>query len=60
MHLNHLGLLANIPAKVKVYIPSLSVYEILEEKWRDSPTWLSMVPRKYYLELKEVRPPRSR
>ncbi|MEM1510807.1 MAG: hypothetical protein QW407_04680 [Thermofilaceae archaeon] len=55
MHLDHLGLLANIPAKVKVYIPSLSVYEILEEKWRDSPTWLSMVPRKYYVELEEVR-----
>ncbi|MEM1660781.1 MAG: hypothetical protein QXR17_06565 [Candidatus Bathyarchaeia archaeon] len=54
MHLDHLGLLSNIPSKVKVYLPSLSLYEILEERWRVSSTWLSMVPRKYYVELEEA------
>ncbi|MEM1674731.1 MAG: hypothetical protein QXI56_07670 [Candidatus Bathyarchaeia archaeon] len=56
MHLDHLGLLSNIPSRTKVYLPSLSIYEVLEEKWRDSPTWLSMIPRKYFVEIEELRP----
>lgn len=56
MHLDHLGLLANIPLKTKVYVPSLSMYEVIEERWLASPTWLSMVPRKYYIELENIRP----
>jgi len=35
MHLNHLGLLANILSKVDVFLPNLSLYEAMEEKWRD-------------------------
>ncbi|MEM2189188.1 MAG: hypothetical protein QXG35_07650, partial [Nitrososphaerota archaeon] len=49
MHLDHLGLLSNIPSRTKVYLPSLSIYEVLEEKWHNSPTWLSLIPRKYYV-----------
>lgn len=56
MHLDHMGMLSNIPLKIRVYLPSLSIYEILEERWRSSPTWLSMIPRKYYVELEELRP----
>ncbi|MEM4488722.1 MAG: hypothetical protein QXK88_08015 [Desulfurococcaceae archaeon] len=56
MHLDHLGLLSNIPCRVKVYLPSLNIYKFLEEKWCNSPTWLSMVPRKYYVELEELKP----
>jgi len=56
MHIDHLGLLANIPGKTKVLLPSLEMYEIMEERWRSSPTWLSMVPRKYYVKLEELRP----
>lgn len=56
MHLDHLGLLSNIPSRTKVYLPSLSMYEVLEEKWRNSPTWLSLIPRKYYVEIEELRP----
>ncbi|MEM4529767.1 MAG: hypothetical protein QXQ52_04495 [Candidatus Methanomethylicaceae archaeon] len=56
MHLDHLGLLSNIPLRTNVYLPSISIYEVLEERWHNSPTWLSMIPRKYYVELKELRP----
>lgn len=56
MHIDHLGLLANVPARAKVFLPSLEIYEIMEKKWQSSPTWLSMVPRKYYVELEELRP----
>jgi len=56
MHLDHLGLLANIPSKVDVFLPNLSLYEAMEEKWWGSPTWLSMVPHKYYVRLEEARP----
>jgi ribonuclease J len=56
MHLDHLGLLSNIPARVEVYVPNLGVYELLEEKWSSSPSWLSMVPRKHYLKLCGLKP----
>jgi len=55
MHLDHLGLLSNIPAKMRVHLPSLRIYEVLEEKWAGSPSWLSIVPRKHYVDLKELR-----
>lgn len=56
MHLDHLGLLSNVPPRIKVCLPSLSIYEVLEEKWYSSQTWLSAVPRKYYVKLEELRP----
>lgn len=56
MHLDHLGALSNIPEKANVHLPSLAVYESLEEKWRESSTWLSLIPRKYFLNLKEQKP----
>ncbi|MEM3372208.1 MAG: hypothetical protein QXO55_06340 [Candidatus Korarchaeum sp.] len=56
MHLDHLGLLSNIPSRTNVHLSSISVYEVLEEKWSNSPTWLSMIPRKYYVGLEELRP----
>ena len=56
MHLDHLGALSNIPEKANVYLPSLAIYESLEEKWRESPTWLSLIPRKYFVNPKEQKP----
>jgi len=56
MHLDHLGALSNIPHKTKVYLPSRAVYEYVEEKWCTSPTWLSLIPRKYYIEIEELKP----
>jgi len=55
MHLDHLGALSNIPQETTVKIPSNAVYEKMEEKWGASPTWLSLVPRKYYVELEELK-----
>ena len=56
MHLDHLGLLSNIPARVDVYLPNMEVYGMLEERWEASPSWLSMVPRKHYVRLSGLRP----
>jgi ribonuclease J len=56
MHLDHLGALSNIPEKANVHLPSLALYEGLEERWRGSPTWLSLVPRKYFVNLMEQKP----
>jgi len=56
MHLDHLGALSNIPEKTNVHLPSLTVYESFEEKWRESPTWLSLIPRKYFINLEELKP----
>jgi ribonuclease J len=56
MHLDHLGALSNIPEKTTVHLPNLPIYEDMEEKWGTSPTWLSLIPRKYYVELKELKP----
>lgn len=56
MHLDHLGALSNIPFEVETYLPSLPIYEDMEEKWGTSPTWLSLIPRKYYVELEELKP----
>jgi ribonuclease J len=56
MHLDHLGALSNIPQQTKVKLPNIAVYEDMEEKWGASPTWLSLIPRKYYVELEELKP----
>ncbi|MCD6464816.1 MBL fold metallo-hydrolase [Candidatus Bathyarchaeota archaeon] len=53
MHLDHLGALSNIPGEDIVHIPSISIYEDLEERCRGSPTWLALIPRKYYVNLVE-------
>jgi ribonuclease J len=49
MHLDHLGALSNIPTKTQVHLPNISIYEDMEERRAASPTWLSLVPRKYYV-----------
>ena len=56
MHLDHLGALSNIPGEATVHIPNTATYELMEEKWRMSPSWLNLIPRKYYVKLEEVTP----
>ena len=56
MHLDHLGALSNIPGEATVHVPSASTYELMEEAWRMSPSWLNLIPRKYYVSLEEVVP----
>jgi len=56
MHLDHLGALSNIPIEARVSLPNLSFYEDMEERWRGSPSWLSLVPRRYYTEMEELKP----
>ncbi len=56
MHLDHLGLLHNIPSEACVYLPSLSVYEDMKERWENSPSWLSLITGRYFLEIREIKP----
>jgi ribonuclease J len=56
MHLDHLGALSNIPSEMKILLPSLSIYNEMEERWSTSPTWLSLIPRRYYVEVEELKP----
>jgi len=55
MHLDHLGALSNIPQEITVKLPSKVIYDYMEEKWRSSVTWLSLIPRKYYVKLDELK-----
>ncbi|RSN69822.1 MBL fold metallo-hydrolase [Candidatus Korarchaeum cryptofilum] len=56
MHLDHLGLLHNIPSETRVYLPSLSVYEDMKERWENSSSWLQLVAGRYFLEIREIKP----
>ena len=59
MHLDHLGLLSNIPFETEVCLPSLLTYKDMEERWMTSPSWLSLLPGKYYLKFRELKPLRT-
>jgi ribonuclease J len=57
MHLDHMGALSNIPnPKTIVHLPNIQIYEDMKEKWELSPTWLSLIPNKYYTQLKQLTP----
>ena len=56
LHLDHLGALSNIPSEMKVFLPNMPIYEDMEERWKLSPSWLAMVPKKYYTKLQEIKP----
>lgn len=55
-HLDHLGLLGSLPPGTKVYVPSTSILEAIEDWYRRSPTWLAELPRKLHLEVIELEP----
>jgi ribonuclease J len=56
MHLDHLGALSNIPKEMTVHLPSMKVYEQQESRWKLSPTWTALLPRKYYVSVEELKP----
>jgi len=56
LHLDHLGLLSNIPEELTVHLPDVNIYEKMEKRWERSPSWLSLVPRKYYVKIEGVYP----
>ena len=51
-----MGALSNIPHETEVHLPSLPIYEDIEERWGTSPTWLALIPRKYYVKLEGLKP----
>ena len=58
-HLDHLGLLGALPPGVKVYVPSISVLEVIEEWYRAAPTWLAELPHKLHVDVAELEPYRE-
>jgi len=53
-HLDHLGLLSNIPCETVVKFPSLKIYQALEEGWRMSPSWPVYIPPKFFVKTEEI------
>ncbi|QGR19699.1 MBL fold metallo-hydrolase [Stygiolobus azoricus] len=58
-HLDHLGLLGALPPGTRVYVPSISILETIEEWYRASSTWLAELPRKLHIEVIELIPHRE-
>ena len=55
LHMDHIGLPSNIPVELTLHVPSLDIYNQMEERWSKSPTWLSLAPRKYFVKVEEIR-----
>jgi ribonuclease J len=56
LHLDHLGVLSNVPPRIKVHLPGHSIYLEMKRKWEGSPTWLNLIPENYYLEVDDATP----
>jgi ribonuclease J len=54
LHLDHLGLLSNIPGEATVKLPSLNIYKALEEGWQMSPTWPVFIPPRFFVKIDEA------
>ena len=55
-HLDHLGLLGALPPGTRVYVPSISVVEAIEEWYKATPTWLAELPHKLHIDVIEPKP----
>jgi len=58
-HLDHLGLLANIPGRIVVKLPSLEMFRVIERWYRMSPTWMAYIPPRYTTEIQDAVPLRT-
>lgn len=55
-HLDHLGLLGALPPATRVYVPSISILETIEEWYEATPTWLAELPHKIHTDVVELKP----
>ncbi|MEZ0346050.1 MAG: hypothetical protein ABWK01_05835 [Infirmifilum sp.] len=55
-HLDHLGLLGDLPYGLEVRVPSTAMVELLGSWYRDSPDWMSYLPPGYATRLVEAEP----
>ena len=55
-HLDHLGLLAGIPVRTTVNLPSIELFHVIERWYRLSPNWFAYIPPRYTTALQEVTP----
>ncbi|MEZ0345346.1 MAG: MBL fold metallo-hydrolase [Infirmifilum sp.] len=56
LHLDHLGLLGDLPYELEVRVPSTAMVELLGSWYRDSPDWMSYLPPGYATRLVEAEP----
>ena len=59
LHLDHLGLLSNIPCETIAKLSSIGVYQALEESWRMSPSWTVFIPPRFFVKTVEATKYRS-
>lgn len=43
-HLDHLGILFDVPQSIRIHVPSISYLELIKRRYSKSPTWLSYIP----------------
>ena len=55
-HLDHLGLLGALPPGTRIYVPSISILEAIEEWYKATPTWLAELPHKLHIDVIELKP----
>jgi len=53
-HLDHLGLLQNLPVKSKIKVPSMRIFKLFEKWYQFSSSWLKYVPPRYSTQISEV------
>ena len=55
-HLDHLGLLGDLPEDLMIRVPSVEGLEQVGEWYRDSPDWTAYIPPRYSAEVEEAEP----
>jgi ribonuclease J len=55
-HLDHLGLLGDLPEDLMIRVPSVEGLEQVGEWYRDSPDWTAYIPPRYSAVVEEAEP----
>ena len=55
-HLDHLGLLGDLPEDLAIRVPSVEGLEQISEWYRDSPDWMAYIPPRYSAAVEEAEP----
>jgi ribonuclease J len=56
LHLDHLGLLGDLPDELAIRVPSEEALELVSGWYRDSPDWTAYIPPRYSAAVEEAEP----
>jgi len=56
LHLDHLGLLGDLPDELVIKVPSEDALKLIAEWYRDSPDWTAYIPPRYSAVVEEAEP----